>query len=283
MVRLKSSGVLFTVTAISLLGILIGLALAYANFYTYLARDVIDVSAGERMNYISDDILTNSYAELTDVEIGRIYRNDSLLNIEFESMGVLGLFEHSELMRSYADFITNDYAVLQNTVISLENFTPFIAVEPFNSTLDFNGSIMTNYNPSLVPSIIRISAWVNESRANMTSNNTPEDTGDVEVAVHIYDVNSNTLMEKTSFLDPETVNRDFSVTFSSGSEFTLEFGRINTKNGALLITAKNLTSRLSGQYSYPYTGSDRVIMKSGSMGIVTSDMSRTMPVIIAHE
>src|SRR3989338_2247891 len=267
-------GVLFTIVTILLLISLFLVTKAFLEISIELDKTIVDYQNIEKLAYIEDDIVSNSYADLLKISLSRIRRDNSFVNITFNNLGVISPnINHIKIMQDYRNFIVNNYSAFSNVEISFSDFTSNFTIFPYNASYRLNVSRLYLYNPNY-ENLVKISlqARVTEDDVNKNSNNTPANssTGKI-IEVKIVDKDGETLLGADSpILSPSAVNLPFYADFNTTNtpNISVYFGQFDNRNGTLLVSTDYTTANITSITLTYNATQQKVYLGAGNLTIV---------------
>ncbi len=284
-------GVLFTIVTILLLISLFLVTKAFLDRSIELDKTIVDYQNIEKLAYMEDDIVSNSYADLLKISLSRIKRDSNFVNITFNSLGIISPnLSHVKIMQDYRDFIVNNYSAFSNVQIFFTDFSSNFTILPYNATYRLNGSRLYLYNPNY-ENLIKISlqAKVESDNVNKNSNNTPANSASGKIIeVKIVDKDGDILLgTDTRTLSPTAANLPFYASFNTTNapNISVYFGQFEDRNGTLLVstdyTAANITS-----ITLTYNATQqKVYFSAGNLMIVNRviAVNKTTEIVLAEE
>ena len=153
-------GFLFTIISLIMLISILAFVIAYQN----RIKELQDADTVNILRYYEDDIVSNSYSDLMDINVVNISKKTNTL-VNFSSLGKYALDRDNQgIMNNYRNFIIDNYSRLNNINISMDNFVPEFYVKPYNSkfSLDAEDLVVLNPNYSQIQRI-NIDIKVNET------------------------------------------------------------------------------------------------------------------------
>ncbi len=227
-----------------------------------LQNSLADSRISNKMVYIEDDIIHGALEELAGIRVNSITRLPSSILLNF-SGGVLMDVNYSARAEKYMRFVSDNYSVLSNAQISLENFTSGFYVSPFDSRYLLEGrkaSLLSSHQ--MVLEGISIVVTLNVSKSQLVFNSTPPGSGSKDLHIRVFDVYGADIINETLSLDPSLINKPFLLGFNDGSEFEARFGNY-LNNGSLLLNATGLSASLDEiVVTYAYS-SEKVSASNG--------------------
>ncbi|MBS3158573.1 hypothetical protein J4206_04765 [Candidatus Woesearchaeota archaeon] len=284
-------GVLFTIVTILLLISLFLVTKAFLERSIELDKTIVDYQNIEKLAYIEDDIVSNSYADLLKISLSRIRRDNSFVNITFNNLGVISPnISHVKIMQDYRDFIVNNYSAFSNVEISFSDFTSNFTIFPYNASYRLNGSRLYLYNPNY-ENLVKISlqARVTEDNINKNGNNTPANSGSGKIIeVKIVDKDGETLLgTEARILSPSAANLPFYASFNTTNtpNISIYFGQFDNRDGTLLVSTDYTTANITSiTLTYNIT-QQKVYLSAGNLTIANKviAVNKTNEVVLGEE
>ena len=291
---MNKKGFLFTITTLLLLFSLLLLAMVYLDRNKGLQNTVNLLSAGDKLRYVEDDIVSNAYHELLTISLNDITRS-STLNVSFNQSLLVSGRNYAILMNDYKTFIEGTYSSLNNLDITLENFNNNFTIEPHDTIFEMQGenlylyTMPTSSNP--VQSIYITMDVAAENNSDCMQPN--EDTGNPHYSqitvTYIYTGGS---CSKSVLLNPDENNDAVGSQFllntknPSGS-IEIKYGQITgmSGNGILAVLTSNISANVSQLDTIYDLASDKVKIKGGNISITSAvgNITKETEVIIAEE
>ncbi|MBI2135625.1 hypothetical protein HYU06_00980 [Candidatus Woesearchaeota archaeon] len=284
-------GVLFTVVTILLLISLFLVTKAFLDRSIELDKTIVDYQNIEKLAYIEDDVVSNSYADLLKISLNRIRRDTNFVNITFNSLGMINPnIGHIKLMQDYRDFIVNNYSAFSNVQIAFTDFSSNFSIFPYNATYRLNGSRLYLYNPNH-ENLVKISlqARVTEDNVNKNGNNTPANSASGKIIeVKIVDKDGEALLgTDTRILSPTASNLPFYTSFNTTNapNISVYFGQFEDRNGTLLVRTDFMTANITSiTLTYNVTN-EKVYLGAGNLTIVNRviAVNKATEIVLAEE
>ena len=287
----NKKGVLFTIVTILLLISLFLVTKAFLERSIELDKTIVDHQNIEKLAYIEDDIVSNSYADLLKISLNRIRRDTNFVNLTFNNLGIISPnISHVKIMQEYRDFIVNNYSAFSNVQIAFTDFSSNFSIFPYNASYRLNGSRLYLYNPNH-ENLVKISlqARVTEDNANKNGNNTPANSASGKIIeVKIVDKDGEALLgTDTRILSPTASNLPFYASFNTTNapNISVYFGQFEDRNGTLLVSTDfTLANITSITLTYNATN-EKVYLGAGNLTIVNRviAVNKTTEIVLAEE
>ena len=286
----SKKGVLFTIVTIILLTSLFLFTKAFLDRSIELDNALVSYQNTEKLAYIEDDIVSNSYSDLLKISLSAIKRDPLYINITFNHLGILSPnLNHNKIMQDYKDFVVNNYSTMNNIAITLTDFTSNFTINPYNASYYLNGSKLYLYNPDYT-SLQKISLQVktNDDNLNFKNSSTPSNSSGKLIEVNIIDKDGDSLLPTTiRTLSPTLVNAPFYVNFNTTNtpNVSIYFGQFNNKNGTLFVSTDFTTANITS-ITLTYTAlQQKVYLSAGNLTIANklNAVNKTNEVILAEE
>ena len=284
-------GVLFTIVTILLLISLFLVTKAFLERSIELDKTIVDHQNIEKLAYIEDDIVSNSYSDLLKISLSRIKRDVNFVNITFNNLGVISPnINHIKIMQDYRNFIVNNYSAFSNVEISFSDFTSNFTIFPYNASYRLNGSRLYLYNPNY-ENLVKISlqARVTEDNANKNTNDTPANSGSGKIIeVKIVDKDGDTLLGTDArILSPSAANLPFYADFNTTStpNISVYFGQFDNRNGTLLVSTDYTIANITSITLMYNATQQKVYLSAGNLTIVNRviAVNKTTEVVLGEE
>src|SRR3989338_9636811 len=131
---LEKKGVLFTVTTILLLISVFLLASAVSD-RNKEAQHLLDTVFGDKLAFMYDDIVSNSYYDLLDVIFEGVSRG-ATVTVKFDHLFASPARSYGVYADSYKTLVQGAYAAKQNAEIALTGMNTTFLIGPYNSTVE---------------------------------------------------------------------------------------------------------------------------------------------------
>jgi len=278
---MKKAVIFSLMTFLLLLSLLI-LSTNYISREKELERQSLGANTGDRLRYTEDDLISGVHESL--LSIAFTLTNTSSASILSFSGGKLdSALDHPALMAAYKRFIEDNYSILTNTRITLNNFSSGFRLEPYGSSylLNRTSATLTIPNASSLQQL-RLQISVSESLSNLLSNSSPADTGPLPIQVEFLDLQGKELLSDTSAnLNPSAQNPSFQILFSGGKILQVNFGKPAGRNTTLLINATNLVADIT-LVELTLSKAQNLSLSDGSLylSLPSAEASKTRAIIL---
>ena len=274
-------GILFTITTILLLLAVFLLSAAYLTRNNELQRTATLSLAGNNLRYFEDDIGNSIYPDLLLMNFEPITRG-SYVAVIFSHSNLTSAINHSMIIQDYETFIEGTYSALNNIDAELTGLNNSLTLYPYNTTFTVDGGMIYayTYDPGAINSIILHIEAV-EAGLNI-SDGRPADNGDIQVSVNITHAGGRFI--SSAILDPAAYNSNFYVDFNS-SRISVNFGRINNRDGTLVINASGLKADIP-HFEIRYNPApDKAVIKGGKISLISAidNITKYTDIIVAKE
>lgn len=286
----NKKGLLFTIVTIILLSSLFYFTKALLDRSLELDNSLVSYVNVEKLAFIEDDIVSNSYNGLLKISLSGIRRDSSFVNISFSHLGIISPnMDHTKIMQEYRDFVTDNYSAFNNIGITLTDFASNFTINPYNATYSLNGSKLYIYNPDYAD-LQKISLTLRTSSDNAALRNTsaPSNTTGKLIEVQILDKDGDTLLANTlRSLSPTISNMPFYSGFNTTNSpnVSIYFGQFNNNPGTLLVNAEYTTANITF-ITLTYTAlQQKVYLSAGNITIANNAVfaNKTNEVVLAEE
>ncbi|MBS3134672.1 hypothetical protein J4214_05570 [Candidatus Woesearchaeota archaeon] len=261
-------GFLFTIISLIMLISILAFVIAYQN----RIKELQDADTVNILRYYEDDIVSNSYSDLMDINVVNISKKTNTL-VNFSSLGKYALDRDNQgIMNNYRNFIIDNYSRLNNINISMDNFVPEFYVKPYNSKFSLGTGSLTVLNPNYTQiQRINIDVTVNETLDAGTAVIPSADPGKITINVRFIRRSSKEILySQEKDQDPTEVNPEFKLPFRSDppnptevSSVSVKFGNYGT-DGMLMISTSSLEGEIT-RFEIYYDNSDsRTIIDTGA-------------------
>ncbi|RME15154.1 MAG: hypothetical protein D6797_07225, partial [Bdellovibrio sp.] len=237
---MSKRSVLFTITTILLLLSIFVLARTYLERVKEFQESFTESGIGHQLRYIEDDIISDSFTDLLQINLNSINRTNDEVRLYFSNAGKLSKnINHTKIISDYVSFVSGWYSTLSNINVTFTNMAPVMVVQPYNTTFTYNSTTFSLATPNhSVLKRINATIIVNNSINNIVSNSSPSNSSTlIEIIVNIRDSNNEGLLTNTSaWLDPvDPTPTPFQVRFPNGTFVNVLFGKIDGREGTFKV------------------------------------------------
>jgi len=280
--RLNKKGLMFTIMTVLLFFSLFIFSKTYLERSENFKYTLVQTSIPEKMRYIEDDIVSNLYFDIMDINVSNIERSGGELSVNFSNTIYFQNNQNYDTkMQDYQTFIEEDYAMLQNVDLTLTNFGANLTIEPYQSIIDIDESQLLILNNASKMQEISLSLKVNEEDYTTLNEDT---TAGTETIILIVLNSTNDMIHQDSYsLDP-TVESTVTLSFGS-NDVTIKFGNFDSYPDSTLQLQTDLYTELT-ELGFVYTeDSEITVIRGGNFTIsnVINDISKETEIILVEE
>ena len=280
--RLNKKGLMFTIMTVLLFFSLFIFSKTYLERSENFKYTLVQTSIPEKMRYIEDDIVSNLYFDIMDINVSNIERSGGELSVNFSNTIYFQNNQNYDTkMQDYQTFIEEDYAMLQTVALTLTNFGANLTIEPYQSIIDIDESQLLILNNASKMQEISLSLKVNEEDYTTLNEDT---TAGTETIILIVLNSTNDMIHQDSYsLDP-TVESTVTLSFGS-NDVTIKFGNFDSYPDSTLQLQTDLYTELT-ELGFVYTeDSEITVIRGGNFTIsnVINDISKETEIILVEE
>lgn len=299
----NKKAILFTITTIFLLLSLFLLTSAFLDRNKELHNVMSNSAFGDKFSYMEDDVVSNSYQELLDINFEGVERSSTVL-LKFDQFFLSPSRLYEEYMQTYKTLIENKYSTLNNLNITLTAFNPSFTVEPYNTTLNIQGVNLTVLTmPASTNYIESITAYIkvkqdfscdgdlckNQGKANNACERPANDPSPPVIDITWedsagFECNWKRKLDPTE--DNDKVNgRQFYVEFLNGGTAEVKFGNIDETNGVFKLITDGIEANVT-ELDIEYSSlSQNLVLKGGFVTIKSNltNITKTADIILYKE
>lgn len=279
----NKKGILFTIVTVFLLISLFMLSRAFLDRNKELQTTVTGLSAGDKLRYIEDDIVSSIYSDLLWVNLSSVKRQDNNIIFNFSKAGKISpSLNYDSIMQDYESFVEGTYANKNNVNINLMNFNPGFNITNYNTFFDFANKLYIYNNPSYLNKIII------QIKANATTtegNTTPTDDGGDYPRINVIVLNQNNdkLYEASPQLNPSK-KQEFKIDLTHGKKVRVKFGTVEGKPDGTLIVDSNLYSEITSLVlSYDEINQKILIIADSNVSISSLGITKNTELVLYEE
>jgi len=296
--KIGKKGVLFTITTIVLLLALFSLSHSFLVRSRSLSH-LLGSGFGEKLLFIHDDVLSNSYRMLLDIIVEGVERNSTAI-LKFDHIFLSSQRDYDAYMQNYESLVEGTYASLNNIDLSLEGFNSSFSILPYNTTFDYEEENLSVYTMPAAEHIESITAYISingtfdcsglacpgqeESQENGCQG--PGNTaGNPVIFITWQDSNSFTCTQAKELSPTENNDKgngkQFAANLLSGNA-EVKYGTVLGRDGVFKLIASGIESNLT-QLDIEYRlAPEKIMLKGGVLGI-SSDAAKRSHLVLYQE
>lgn len=284
MIRINKKGLMFTIMTVLLFFSLFVFSKTYLERSEEFKYTLVQTSIPEKMRYVEDDVISNIYSDIIDLNITAIERSGGSLFINFSDANIIyfqNSLNYNVKMQNYQSFMEGNYATLQNLDISLTNFGANFSIEPYQSVFDIDEDNLLILNNASKLQEISFVVKINESEYSTLNENI--NSGSETIKITVLNSTNDQIHQDIYSLDPSA---ESTITLSFGSDdLIVQFGNFDIYPDSTLKIETGLYTELS-EMSFSYVEeSETTVIKGGNLTInnAINNISKVTEIILVEE